>query len=142
MLTLKIYSKNRNVGWELEEREIFFLYSYLLRFSKKNNIDFFCDEVLFENHNLIILQNLFQEILLDLLSDIYVRPNEKEISKHPTRYERFIFKNNKYVVNYTNSITGRLIYLIYLRYSFISDEINENEGCIILKFTKDSKYYW
>jgi hypothetical protein len=142
MEVLYLISKSKNVKWQLETRELCFLYSYLYRFFKKNNIELFEGDILFEGEKLFLLRQLFESVLNDLILDTYLKPNEKEVSKHSTRFERFKFNDKKYIVNYTTSISGRLIYLLYLRTEFIIEEIKENNGGMILSIKKDFDIYW
>jgi hypothetical protein len=142
MEELYISSKTKNDKWQIESRELCFLYSYLYRFCKKENIDLFNGDVLFEGEMLISLKGLFDTALKEIISDTYTPPNEKEMSKHSTRFERFIYNGRKYTVNYTSSISGRLIYLLFIRTQFISEEIENEKGGIIISAKKSKNFYW
>lgn len=128
-----IYLKSINLGenWELEELETSYLFPYLYRFSKKFNLLFFDTEVSLNNEQLLYLKFYLDESLGVLLNDLYEKPNEKTVAKHPTRFERFIYRDNKYVVDYTTSSLGRLMFLINLRINYISEKIENNELLII-----------
>ncbi|WP_291131270.1 hypothetical protein [Flavobacterium sp. UBA7682] len=142
MEELLFLSKDKSTTFSLEHREICYLYSYLLRFSEKYKIELFNGDFLFENETLFLLKELIKNALLELIKDVYVRPLDKDISKHSTRYERFILEDKKYIVNYTTSVSGRLIYVLYLRYQFISSEMDKTDGGVYLRLKKNDYTYW
>ena len=124
--------------WDLEKIESQYLYSYLIRFGFKNNIDFFEKESIdIPNELLKDFKLIFQNALRDLLTDSYVEPSLNIRQKHSTRFEKFIFNNKKYVVNYVHSIPGRLMYLLYLRKEMIQDVIDNNYSLKIITSIKE-----
>ena len=126
---LKSYDEREE--WVLEERETMYIYSYLFLFSQKYDLLLFENEVLLRGELLQHLSQYIAKSLEVLLNDLYRKPDENSIRKHPTRYERFIFNNEKYTVNYTTSISGRLMYLLYLRIDFIRNKIENNESIFL-----------
>ncbi len=142
MQELIFLSKDKNNEHTLEQREIYYLYPYLLRFCKKQNFELFNNVFLFETESLFLLKDLIKRALLELIEETYIKPSDKSISKHPTRYERFVINNEKFVVDYTTSVIGRLTYLLFLRFAFISDECNKTNGGIIVKIKKNDDFFW
>lgn len=113
------YLSSKTENWNFESIENYYLFSYIFRFLNTNKIT--GDNIsLNEYYNKKFLEVL-ELALNDLLKENYKKPEQKSIQKHPTRYERFVFKETKYIVDYTTSVLGRLIYTIYLRIKFIKD---------------------
>jgi hypothetical protein len=142
MKEIILHSISTGVSWQMEKREMFFMYSYFFKFFVKNE-NHLSEYIIVELEELNSFLNLFESALNELIIYLYQKPSEKDISKHPTRYERFIFNNKKYIVNYTTSITGRLMYILYLRIEFIRDEIgnlNANKG-IKISLQTDQEYW-
>ncbi len=117
---MKIISKNSS--WFLESIEVNYLFSYLLKFGCKTKI---------EGPLLLDLKTLFEKALQDLICNCYNEPSIKSRQKHPTRFEKFEFYNNKYTVNYVHSTPERLMFLLFTRIQMIENAINTN-GWIIL----------
>lgn len=108
----------------LEEIEIKYLFPYLFRFDN-NNGTLLLDEGItkLSGDSLIEFKKYISKALCDLLSDCYIEPPIKRRQKHPTFYEKIEFKGAKYVLDYTTSILGRLMYTLYLRVTFVDKAI-------------------
>lgn len=67
------------------------------------------------------LHSLLESSLLELLEIAYEDPPERQRQRHPTRFDAFIVGERRYVVNYTTSKLGRLMYLLALRTRLIRE---------------------
>ena len=121
----------KNESWKLEEREADFLYPYLFRFYNKYNIPLNSSSIKISGDLLKGLRSYIREALLDLIQDCYSAPSIKQRQKDFLLFRKFIFEDNKIVVNYTTSVLGRLIYTIYLRITFIDNILSENGELLI-----------
>lgn len=100
-----------------------YLYPYFLRFSIKNNIKYDIwdtyKKILIEEENkeafLLMLENVFEE----LMNECYKEPTQKQITKHSSRFEKIIFKEKTYILNYVTDIVGIIGYRIH----YIMNEI-------------------
>jgi hypothetical protein len=110
--------------YELEEIEIKYLYPYFFRFENKHKIKLLqLGTTNLSENNLLELSKYLTEALRLLLIDCYSEPSNKMRQKHPTFFVKFFFEGEKYVVDYTTSILGRLMYTLYLRLQFIEKAI-------------------
>jgi len=106
--------------FELEPLEIDYMFSYLYRFGINNDLNIIHSSHLkLEILNLEKLRDCFFTALRDLLVDCYEEPSLRKRQKHPSFYEKVMFMDKRYVVNYTTSTLGRLIYTLSLRLEFI-----------------------
>lgn len=128
----RVLIKYRNEEYELEELEIKYLFPYFFRFDNKNDTNILKPGKSILSGNLLeLFKNCLYEALSRLISDCYRIPALKERQKHPTLFEKFILNGEKYTVNYTTSILGRLIYTLYLRFTF-ADEAFKSKSELIL----------
>lgn len=117
----------------LEEMEVNYLYSYILRFEFKNNTGILkYKEVTLSDILLKEFRECIFNALEELLKNCYNEPPLKRRQKHPTFFEKFVLSNKKYVVDYTTSVLGRLIYTLYVRLSFIDKVILLNEELFVI----------
>lgn len=91
-----------------------YLYPYLLRFSLKNEIDIsWKNDIIFISDEkreqfAIMLENILKE----LLDDCYIEPTHKQRSKYPSRYEKIVFQEKLYVLDYRTSAVGIIGYAL------------------------------
>lgn len=107
-----------SVVWE-------YMYPYFLRFSIKHNIDW----TIWNTKNIVfipiekkkelifMLENIFEE----LMEECYNEPTQRQITKHSSRFEKIIFKEKTYILNYATDIIG----IIGYRLSYIIEEITK-----------------
>jgi len=88
-----------------------YLYSYLLRFAKRNKI-LFSENLEIPNDLLIDFSLMLETSLQDLLEDCYEEPTHKQRSKFPTRYQKINLRDKLYVVDYRKDIVGKIAYRI------------------------------
>ncbi|WP_407264505.1 hypothetical protein [Tenacibaculum maritimum] len=115
----QIYLTTKTENWNFEKVENYYLFSYIFRFLNAEKIT--DDKIFLSRDYNKMFTDVLELALSDLLEENYIKPEQKKIQKHSTRYERFVFKETKYVVNYTTSVLGRLIYTLYLRIKFVKD---------------------
>src|SRR5690606_11836043 len=105
---------------ELEEVEIKYLFPYFLRFDYIHQIEVSNEgTTILSGSHLIAFKVSLYKALSELLDECYEEPPIKRRQKHPTLFEKFYFKEKKYIVDYTTSIIGRLMYTLYLRLCYI-----------------------
>ncbi|MGN7867097.1 hypothetical protein [Chryseobacterium sp.] len=59
------------------------------------------------------LKNVLENYLNEILKKWYKKPDEKELQKHSTRFEKIEFNKEIYIVNYRMSEVGRLVFVVY-----------------------------
>lgn len=124
-----IYTKTKRIDIDQQWSNYLNSYIYLFTLHKQffpndNN------EILVKQSEIEDLKVFISKSMSDLLS-YYVPPNEKELQKHPSRFEKIIFEDKVYKVNYRMSISGRLIFLINQILIFIDSSKNENLDIIL-----------
>lgn len=110
----------------IEEIWSSYMYSYVYLFINKYNIPI--EHRIIKIEYKMLNQFVFQitNSLRDLLNAVYVEPSNKEIQRHSTRFEKFIFEGNKYKVNYRMNESGRLMYAMYNILIYIIElEVNQ-----------------
>ena len=118
-----------NQDFSLEPLEQRFLFPYLFRFALIVGLSAIeGPAVVIEEKDRELLVVHLSEALRALLQDGYEPPLPRQRQKHPSYFEKFLFDNQKYVVNYTTSPPGRLMFLIALRLRLI-----EAGGRVVLK---------
>ena len=107
----------------LEDLEKDFLFPYLLRFVLSNKVDLAVNDRL-ELSGVLVgsLKNYLGQALSELLSDAYQEPPSRHRQKYYTRYRKFEFRGRRYVVDYTTSPIGRLMYLIAQRVGLLDED--------------------
>ena len=133
MKTLKIACYEISEYQILEENEFNYLYPTLFKFNSMFGLDIFAsNETVLNEKKLIELFSLIENVLEEIIKTNYNPPDLNKMSKYPGRFEKFIFKNRSYIVDYTFSSTGRLMYTLYLRLKFLEKIINvHGEGILI-----------
>lgn len=128
IITLKLQDEI----YQLEDLEFSYIFSYLLRFDFKQQTT-----LLNAGSSSLIGDDLkhFKESLTvalrELLSECYVAPNPKRRQKHPTYYEKFLFDDKRYVVDYTTSTVGRLMFTLRLRLTLINKAIDSGQPLLV-----------
>jgi len=80
------------------------------------------------------INDILENYLNEILRKWYKEPNEKELQKHSTRFEKIKFNTKIYKVNYRMSEVGRLVFLIYNLLKMLNDSyINDENLDIIIK---------
>ncbi|MFC5872425.1 hypothetical protein SAMN05443633_104271 [Chryseobacterium arachidis] len=74
------------------------------------------------------LYNILEKYALEILKIWYKEPNEKELQKYSTRYERIKLKSKIYKVNYRMSEIGRLIFVICNILKMLDEAYINQEG--------------
>ncbi len=97
---------------ELTELWFEYLFPYLVRFSIRNQLS-----IELKNKGILIpielqpkFNEMLEEILMQLLSECYKEPTQKERSKNSSRYQKIDFKGVIYVLNYRTDIVGKIGY--------------------------------
>lgn len=109
---MKLVINNKEIV--LDSRRLDYIYPYLIRFLVKNNIydrtkeDFYIPSN-YKNPFIEMLEN----ILLELLNECYVDPNQRQRTINPSRFQKINFKDKVYVLNYRTDIIGIYAYSIY-----------------------------
>lgn len=110
---------NNNKKIELYSPVYEYLYPYLVRFSLKYNVDkrlWSEKEIIYisdENRDSFI--QMLEKIVDELLEDLYQEPTQRQRTRHPGYFQKIIYKEQKYVLNYTTDIIGKIAYkLIYI----------------------------
>lgn len=119
----KLRIKDETYGYDIPP----FLYAYLFKFLLRNQ-----DKVKLEGQVLVIediqtasfLRAYLEEVLEELLEEFYEPPNQKKISKYSGRYVRIKTMNQKYVLDYTTSLLGRISYQIFAFKDWIDKTIS------------------
>ena len=105
----------------LERHEVMYLFSSLIRFNHNNEGSILRDGYKkLSGDSLAGLIKLVDESRRELLDQCYEEPSARQRQKHPTFFEKLIIDDKKYVVNYTTSIVGRLIYTLSIRLDFMA----------------------
>lgn len=126
--------KHKDEEYTLEEIETKYLFPYFFRFDNHNDSKLLESGITtLSGNSLIEFRNYIFQALNELLLDCYDEPPIKKRQKHPTFFEKFIIDNKKYVVDYTTSTLGRLLYTLYLRFSFIEKAIESGSELIVIK---------
>jgi hypothetical protein len=107
---MKIKLENKEI--ELVDVWFNYLYPYLVRFSLKNGIS-----IEWKNHIILIPKDIEEEFnmvlkdsLRELLFECYQEPTQKQRSKNSSRYQKIIFENKTYILNYRTDIVGIIGY--------------------------------
>ncbi|WP_172277004.1 hypothetical protein [Chryseobacterium sp. LAM-KRS1] len=80
------------------------------------------------------LNNILENYLNEILRKWYKEPDEKELQKYSTRFEKIKFNTKIYKVNYRMSEIGRLVFLVYNLLKMLNDSyINRENLSIIIK---------
>ncbi len=122
--------KGKEYWWTEFEFDI--LFSYFFRFEQVNTIDFISKKQLVaEDELLSSLKKYMTFLMVDLLTDCYIEPTRKQLSKNPSRYEKIEFNEKLYRVDYRLSTAGRVIYSVYKFIGVLDEAYDANEKVII-----------
>lgn len=130
MLSFKLKEEE----YELDEIEVKYLFPYLFRFDNNTGMTLLEDGVTkLTGDNLIEFKGYLSGALSELLLDCYEEPPVKRRQKHSTFFEKFMFDGKKYIVDYTTSAIGRLMYTLFLRIVFVDKAIQLEDDLIVTK---------
>jgi hypothetical protein len=93
---------------------VFYVLNYQFNLEIENNKPIFLSD-----NMLLILYERISDQLSFLLETCYQDPIQSEIKKRPSWYEKFVYMEKTYEVNYTTSGIGRLLFTINSRLIFI-----------------------
>lgn len=104
--------KLENFEIELENLWYLYLYSSLLRFSIAKGIstEWKNDVIVIDKSNKDDFIVMVKNVLSQLISECYKEPSQKEKSKHSSRFQKIIFEENEYIINYRTDVIGKIIF--------------------------------
>jgi hypothetical protein len=125
---MKVRFSNREV--ELAENWYRFFFPYLLRFTRKHQIEASKNGYVLEipADKILLFRSYVETALSDLLEDCYYEPDHKSRSKHPSRYEKILFKNKTFVLNYRSDLVGMTGYGLFYLLGEVDKGLNESTG--------------
>ena len=126
MICIRLY--NKKIDSDFQEITSAYLFPYIYRFCKKENIAIFNSTTELSFDQVSLLNMYIKMALEDLLNDTYTRPEDKFLQKKFSRYERFVFNNVKYIVDVYFDLNGRLIYSLYNKICILNQCIENREA--------------
>jgi len=105
----EIIFKNNDSEIKVDANLSYYLYSKLFILFLKD--DALTNYMLSQNE-ILDLKNVLEKYLIEILEKWYKEPNEKELQKYSSRYEKIKFNLKTYKVNYRMSEIARLVFII------------------------------
>lgn len=123
-----------NEEYELEEMEIKYLFPLFFRFDNKHETTLLeIGTSILAGIQLMEFSRQVAKTLDELLRECYVEPPIKRRQKPPPFFEKFTIRDEKYVVDYTTTVEGRLMYTLFLRLDFSDKCIESGTEMILVK---------
>ena len=119
---------------DLEPFEVLFLFPYVLRFfsKMKRGCDIDNGRIFAQGNDLAMFCSLLESAMRDILEDCYSEPDVRHRQAHSGYYGKFTYDGKKYVVNYTTSSVGRLIYCLYQRHVLLKAALEQKRTVEII----------
>ncbi|MFC3157926.1 hypothetical protein [Chryseobacterium arachidis] len=121
-----IIIKSNNSEITVDSNLSYYLFSYFF-IAVAGNDCISKGRIITEN-KIMDLYNILEKYALEILKIWYKEPNEKELQKYSTRYERIKLKSKIYKVNYRMSEIGRLIFVICNILKMLDEAYINQEG--------------
>ncbi|GEM_PF-2026808 len=129
----EIIFKNNNSEIVIDSYLSYYLFSKLFMYFLQNDNNILKNQIISEN-GIQEIKNILENYLNEILEKWYKKPNEKEVQKYSTRFEKIEFNNNTYKINYRMSEVGRLVFVVYNILKMLDDSyINHENLNIIIK---------
>lgn len=129
----EIIFKNNNSKIIIDSNLSYYLFSKLFIYFLQNDNNVSKKYIISENE-IQDIKNILENYLNEILKKWYKKPNEKEVQKYSTRFEKIEFNNNTYKINYRMSEVGRLVFVVYNILKMLDDSyINHENLNIIIK---------
>ena len=100
-----------------------YLYPYLLRYLWRNDLILNSETriIEIEKESIEELKVLLQILMIELLDEFYIAPEEADLIEYKGRYEKVMLNDTLYTLNITTNAKDRVVFQIFTLYQWLKE---------------------